>query len=79
MVCKVAYTLALPPTAKIQPKFHVSFLKNKIVHLEKVNADLPEFDADGKVILIVTAISAHRIVNKYNAAAMELLANEEAT
>lgn len=69
----MAYTLALPPSAKINPTFHVSLLKRKVGHSGRVDAILPEFDDDGRVILTPTKILARRMVKRGNAATTKVL------
>eukprot|EP00253_Pinus_taeda_P011926 PITA_11926 len=48
---EVAYKLALPPTAKIHPVFHVSCLKKVIGHNCKIQTSLPELDEEGSIWL----------------------------
>ena len=47
----MAYKLALPPTAKIHPVFHVSCLKKVIGNNCRVQTSLPELDEEGSIWL----------------------------
>jgi len=48
---EVAYKLALPPTTKIHPVFHVSCLKKVIGNNCRVQTSLPELDDEGSIWL----------------------------
>eukprot|EP00253_Pinus_taeda_P003570 PITA_03570 len=48
---EVAYKLALPPTAKTHPVFHVSCLKKVIGKNCKIQTSLPELDEEGSIWL----------------------------
>jgi len=48
---EVAYKLALPPTAKIDPVFHVSCLKKVIGNNCRIQTRLPELDEKGSIWL----------------------------
>eukprot|EP00253_Pinus_taeda_P003446 PITA_03446 len=48
---EVSYKLALPPSAKIQPVFHVSCLKKVIGNNCRVQTSLPELDEEGSIWL----------------------------
>ena len=48
---EVAYKLALPPTAKIHPVFHVSCVKKVIGNYCRIQTSLPELDEEGSIWL----------------------------
>eukprot|EP00253_Pinus_taeda_P008474 PITA_08474 len=48
---EVAYKLALSPTAKIHPIFHVSCLKKVIGNNCRIQTNLPELDEEGSIWL----------------------------
>jgi len=48
---EIAYKLALPPTAKIHPIFHVSCLKKVIGNNCRIQTSLPELDDEGSIWL----------------------------
>eukprot|EP00253_Pinus_taeda_P006336 PITA_06336 len=48
---EVAYKLALPPTAKINPVFHVSWLKKVIGNNCRIQTSLLELDEEGSIWL----------------------------
>eukprot|EP00253_Pinus_taeda_P025117 PITA_25117 len=48
---EVAYKLALPPTAKLHPVFHVSCLKKVIGNNCRIQTSLPELDEEGSIWL----------------------------
>eukprot|EP00253_Pinus_taeda_P024893 PITA_24893 len=48
---ELAYKLALPPTAKIHPVFHVSRLKKVIGNNCRIQTNLPELDEEGSIWL----------------------------
>eukprot|EP00253_Pinus_taeda_P021671 PITA_21671 len=48
---EVAYKLALPPTTKIHPVFHVSCLKKVIGNNCRIQTSLPELDEEGSIWL----------------------------
>ncbi|XP_057506036.1 uncharacterized protein LOC130789297 [Actinidia eriantha] len=65
-VGSVAYRLALPPTSKIHPVFHVSLLNKKLGMGAVVQTDLPLVAEDGHVQLDPVAILDRKIVKKHN-------------
>eukprot|EP00253_Pinus_taeda_P034409 PITA_34409 len=48
---EVTYKLALPPTAKFHPVFHVSCLKKVIGNHCRIQTSLPELDEEGSIWL----------------------------
>eukprot|EP00253_Pinus_taeda_P029747 PITA_29747 len=48
---EVVYKLALPPTAKIHPVFHVSCLKKVVGNNCRIQTSLPELDEEGSIWL----------------------------
>jgi hypothetical protein len=47
----MAYKLELPPSSRVHPIFHVSFLKKVIDNKIPVQTSLPELNEEGKIIL----------------------------
>ncbi|XP_057467471.1 uncharacterized protein LOC130756869 [Actinidia eriantha] len=65
-VGSVAYKLALPPTSRIHPLFHVSLLKKKLGMGAVVQTSLSLTAENGHVQLEPVAILDRKIVKKHN-------------
>lgn len=69
----VAYTLKLPPSAKIHNTFHVSLLKKKIGPM-LVSPTIPsEVNAQGQILVEPVAILDRRLTKRGNQAATQVL------
>jgi hypothetical protein len=69
----MAYKLELPPSSRVHPIFHVSFLKKVMDNKIPVQTILPEINEEGKIILEPETILETRIKQLRNRAITEYL------
>jgi hypothetical protein len=68
-----AYKLELPASSRVQPVFHVSYLKKVIGDKIPVQTIFPELDEEGKIILEPESITDTRIHKMRNRSISEYL------